>query len=154
MTNARLVIVAALASVLVSAPILVGQAPPVVKACSLLPKADVKKLVGATDAFDGVEPKEAPTKSGSSCSYAGVYVQVGASTGPMKGMDGVPGMEAIPDLGEQAYLYNNPAGSVEISIKAGSRQLVVSRLVEAPGNFTSVRPGLLALAKALVAKLQ
>ena len=130
---------------------------PMVNACSLLPKAEVKKLIGATEAFDRAEPKEAATKTGSSCKYAGLSVQVGGNTfdGSSKaGLAGVPGMEAVPGIGDQAYLYNNPAGAVEVFVKIGARQLVISRPVETGDTFATVRPGVLALADALVAKLK
>ncbi len=130
-----------------------AQATPVVKVCELLPQSEVKKLIGGNEAFDLETPKESPVGKGSSCRYPGVYVMVyeGSLEGLRKG--GSP-LEAIANLGDEAYLYNNPAGAVDLSVKVGPRVVVVERRVEAGGTFATVRPSAVALAGALVAKLR
>ena len=47
-----------------------------IKVCSLLPKAEVKKLIGGNQVFDLLEPEEEAVAGGSSCSYPGVMIQV------------------------------------------------------------------------------
>ena len=155
MTNTSFLIIA-VASSLVSGQTVASRTPPVVKACSLLSKTEVKKLIGATNAFDSVEPKDEPTTNGmgSSCKYAGAFVQVAVSTSPMNGLAGRPGSEAITDLGDQAYISNNPAGAVDVYVRVGSYNLVVERPLEPGLTLATARSAALALAKALAAKLQ
>ena len=62
-------------------------------------------------------------------------------------------LESVPGVGDEAYLYDNPAGYAELYVKVGSRLLTLQRSVGMGQTVTDVRPGVIALAKALVAKL-
>ena len=152
MSTAALILTA-MASSLVIAPLVASQPQAKVNVCGLLPKAEVKKLIGATDAFDRVEPKEEPTRTGSSCRYVDLLVMVNEGT-----LDGVrknaQHFEALSGVGQEAYLFNNPAGGVELFASVGSRQLTLSRKVDAASTASATRSGVIALAKALVVKLQ
>ena len=140
-------------------PVLEGvfQAASAVKVCALLPKAEVKKLIGANDAFDSVEPTEKPLNNGgASCAY-GRALMIMVHSGTLDGMKrpGAP-TKAVPDVGDEAYVYNNPAGSVDLSVKVGPRLLTISRELAKDGrdSLSAVQPGVVALAKALVPKLR
>ena len=154
MTNAARILATAMASSLVVGPLAAGEMQTKVNVCGLLPKAEVKKLIGATDAFDRVEPAEVPTKTGSSCRYADllVVVQEGAFDAVRKN---AARFEALSGVGQEAYLFDNPAGGVELFASVGpGRHLTLSRRVDAASTAAASRPGVIALAKALVAKLQ
>ena len=151
MTSAPFFIVATMASLFISGPFVGTQAK--VAVCGLLPRAEVRKLVGATEAFDRVEPSEQPTKTGSSCRYFDLLVMVYEGN-----LDGVrknaKNFEALSGVGQEAYIYQDQSGAVELFARVGARELVVSRKAEAGSTAGDTRSGVIALAKALAAKLQ
>lgn len=154
MATSPLILATAMASSLVVGPLVDSQTQAKVNVCGLLPKAEVKKLLGATDAFDRVEPTEVPNKTGSSCRYADLLVMV--HEGDFDGVrKNAQQFEALSGVGQEAYLFNNPAGGVELFASVGSgRLLTLSRRVDTASTASATRPGVIALAKALVAKLQ
>jgi len=154
MTNTARILSTAMASSLVIGPLVASQTQSKVNVCSLLPKAEVKKLIGANDGFDRVEPTEVPTKTGSSCRYADLLVMV--NEGDFDGVrKNARQFESLSGVGQEAYLFNNPAGGVELFASVGpGRQMTLSRRVDAASTAAATRPGVIALAKALVAKLQ
>jgi hypothetical protein len=130
--------------------------PPVVRVCDLVPRAEVKKLIGGTDIFDMMAPTEEPLGDfGSSCNYPGVLIQVvpfqralvDASKKRLR-------LETVTGVGEEAYFYENPAGYVELFVKVGPRMVTLQRSIGLGATAASVRPGVMALAKAVIAKLK
>ncbi len=99
--------------------------------------------------------EEALGTYGSSCNYPGVLVQVipfvqtTIDAARKRGR-----LEAVADVGDEAYLYENPAGYAELYVKVGSRLLTLQRDIGLGKTVGEVRPGVIALAKALVAKLR
>jgi hypothetical protein len=136
---------------------LAAQAPPPVKVCTLLSKAEVKKLVGGWNAvLDQFEPEEeAIGTTGSSCNYPVVMVQVLLySQGTIDAAKKRGRLETVTGVGDEAYLYDNPAGYAELYVKVGARLLTLQRSLGQGGTMASVRPGVVALANAYVAKLR
>jgi hypothetical protein len=127
-----------------------------IKVCGLLPRAEVKKLIDGNQVFDMIAPAEEPLGTyGSSCNYPGVTIQVMpflSSTIDAARKRGK--LEAVAGVGDEAYFYDNPAGYAELYVKVGSRLLTLQRSVGMGGTVATVRPGVLALANALVAKLR
>ena len=83
--------------------------PPVIKVCSLLPREEVKKLIGGDKIFDMFAPEEEAVAGGSSCNYPGVMVQVIPFR--QSWIDTVrksPPVEAVSGVGDEAYLHDNP----------------------------------------------
>lgn len=152
-----LILIAALGVGLLAFPSNLAQRPsaPVIKVCGLLAKADVKSLIGGGRIFDMFPPEEEAIPGGSSCNYGGVLVQVMAfSQGTIDALKKLGPLEAISGVGDEAYLRNNPAGYAELFAKVGSRILTLQRDLD-PGKTTAaVKPGVVALAKAYVAKLR
>jgi hypothetical protein len=77
----------------------------VIKVCELLPKDEVKKLIGGSQVFDMFPPQEEPLGTyGSSCNYPSVTLQVipflsstidaARTRGPL---------ESVPNVGDEAY---------------------------------------------------
>jgi len=130
--------------------------PPVVKVCDLVPRAEVKKLIGGNDIFDMMAPTEEALGSyGSSCNYPGVLIQVlpfqrtSIDAAKKRGR-----LETVTGVGEEAYLYENAAGYVELYVKAGARLVTLQRSIGLGATAATVRPGVVALANAVIAKLK
>jgi hypothetical protein len=122
----------------------------------LLPKAEVKKLIGAGPSFDRMEPEEEPVGTyGSSCNYSGVLVQV--IPFQQQSIDAARKRGKLDDLagiGDAAYAFDNPAGYAEIYVKVGTRLLTIQRDVPVGQTQADVRPGAIALARTLATKLR
>ena len=150
-------IVTAAIAVLCVLPLTANQArtPPVIKVCGLLPTAEVKKLIGGNQVFDMMPPEEEALGTyGSSCNYPGVLIQVmsfNQSTIDSARKRG--GLETITGVGDEAYAWNNPAGYLELYVKVGARFMTLQRSIDRGKTAADVRPGTIALAKALVPKL-
>ena len=129
-------------------------AAPKVGACSLLSREEVKRHLPWMSALDGMAEEEEPIGiNGSSCNYPSVTIQVLSFT--RKTMDDVRSMsntEAVSGVGEEAYLRNRNNEYAELFVKVGERLLTVQANLD--NNFDALKPGTLALGRALVAKLR
>ena len=127
-----------------------------IKVCQLLPKAEVKKLINGNQVFDLIAPEEeALGNYGSSCNYPLVTIQLMPflqSTIDAARKRGR--LETVAGVGDEAFLYDNPAGYAELYVRIDKRFLTIQRNVDAGQTVASVRPGVIALANALVAKLR
>ena len=143
------------------APSLLAQNPSAaqaqrISACSLLPKEEVKKHLPWLSMLDQMKIEEEPIgASGSSCNYPSVHVQVLSfspsflETARKKG-----GLETVAGVGDEAYFHNNSNRYAELYVKVGQRMLTLQADVPNDGKIESVKPGVLSLAKAYVAKLR
>jgi hypothetical protein len=132
-------------------------------ACSLLTKADVKKIAGVKEQFfDQVAPREEPLGgAGSSCSYSGIHIQVDPfSVARLEDLRKQKGNAwvSVPGVGDAAYLFDNNTGGAhyaELYARAGQHVITVQMSVRpAEASVETVRPQLVALAQALIAKLR
>lgn len=150
-------IAAAAAVCLWGPPVFATQSwPPVVKVCDLLPKDEVKKLIGGSQVFDMTPPvEEALGTYGSSCNYAGVLIQVIPYRPSIIDAAKKRGrLSAVAGVGDEAHLYDNPAGYAELYVKVDRRLLILQRDVPIGKTVADVRPGTIALARALIPKLR
>ena len=146
----------------VCAPFLLAQPSPqqaptggtAIKACSLLPKEEVKKYLPWNAVLDRMPLEEEPIgASGSSCNYPSVFIQVFPfSQGTIDAARKKGGLEAISGVGDEAYFHNNRNEYAELYVKTGKHLLTIQ--ANADGKIEAVKPGALNLAKALVAKLR
>lgn len=127
-----------------------------IKVCQLLPRAEVEKLINGNQVFDTIAPEEEPLGNyGSSCNYPGVMIQVmpfllsTIDTARKRGR-----LEPVSGVGDEAWLYENLAGYAELYVRIDKRFLTIQRDIPMGQTLTSVRPGVMALANALVAKLR
>ena len=129
--------------------------PQRVKVCSLLPKEEVKKHLPWAPFLDRMEPEEEPIGStGSSCNYPSVDVQVLAfHQGTIDAARKKGRLESVNGIGDEAYFHNNANRYAELYVRVGDRLLTLQANVSA-GSIESVRPGVLSLARAYVAKLR
>jgi hypothetical protein len=124
-----------------------------IRACSLMPKEDVKRHVTWASMFDAMQPEEdAIGESGSSCAYPSVHIQVLPSSSRIIEIARERGeLERISGIGDEAYFYNNSDEYAEVYVRAGRYILTVQADVN--DRIETVRPGALNLARALVAAL-
>jgi hypothetical protein len=97
--------------------------------------------------------EEAMGTYGSGCEYPSVRVQVMTfAQGTIDELKKKAGLEAINGIGDEAYLYNNRNRYAELYVKVGGRALTLQASIKE--SLDEVRPGVLAMAKGLVAKLR
>ena len=127
---------------------------PTIGACSLVSKEEVKRHLPWIPALDGMAIEEEPVgTSGSSCNYPSVFIQVLPFSQRMIDLAREHGgLETIDGVGDEAYFHNNANRYAELYVKAGTHLLTLQANVD--GTIESVKPGVLNLAKALVAKLR
>lgn len=155
----RFLNVALIAFVSACPPSLRAQQPPaalapIIPACSLVPKEEVKKHLPWIAVLDSFPIEEEPIGNyGSSCNYPSVFIQVlPFSQSTIDSARKRGGLETISGVGDEAYLYNNADLYAELYVKAGKYLLTLQ--ADMDGNIESVKPGVLNLAKALVEKLR
>jgi hypothetical protein len=127
----------------------------VVKVCSLLTVAEVKKLAPWEPMFDQMKIEEEGFGGGSSCSYPTATVQVmqfRQATIDAMGKDAK--LEAVAGVGEAAWLRNNRNMFAELAAKVGPHLLTVQTSIDRGKTFETSKPQLLELGKAFAAKLR
>lgn len=144
-----------------------GQGPvatPTIRACALLPAMEVKKLAALPDPLNlyaTMPPEEEPVGKGSSCNYPNLHVQIDPfdwQTIDSMRAKNVAQFEAVPEVGDVAFMRANRAARLvefaELYARVGSHVLTIQMDVPDGKSTASVKPGLVALAKAYVAKLR
>jgi hypothetical protein len=133
---------------------------PTKHACSLLTRAEVRKLVSWADQMEKIFPNEEEDQfaNGSGCEYPSIRVQV-MSTSPdhfKRWIDASknPTLERIAGLGDEAYIRDNKGMFAELFAKNGSHLVSLQKHLNAGETTQSTKPQLIALAKALLAKLR
>jgi len=151
--------------VAVSVSALAGQKPPAaapgskagsIKACSLVTRAEVKKLLPWAPHVDQLPEEEQPIGStGSSCAYPTVVIQVlQGSSGMIEAAKKQDELEAVPGLGEEAYFRNNKNRYAEVFVKTGNYVVTLQGDVPTGKTPESIKPSVVALARLLVEKLR
>jgi hypothetical protein len=127
----------------------------VVKVCSLLPVAEVKKLAPWEPMFDQMKVEEEGFGGGSSCNYPTATVQVmqfrqGTIDALAKGAT----LEPVAGVGDAAWLRNNRNMFAELLAKVGPHLLTVQLNIDRDKTFDTSKPTLLGLGKAFAAALR
>ena len=132
-----------------------GTAGPI-KVCSLLPRDEVKKHLPWQPLLDKLPEEEIPVGvTGSSCEYPTVGVQVLAFTPQfMESAKKAGFSESVPGVGDEAYYRTNPNGYAELYVRVGQRILTIQGSVPTGQKAEAIKPGVISLAKAYVAKLR
>ena len=133
---------------------------PAMHACSVLTRAEVRQLVPWSDQMEGIFPQEEEDQlaNGSGCEYPSIRVQV-MSSSPQQWQRWIdasknPTVERIAGVGEEAYIRDNKGLFAELYAKSGSHVVSLQKNLK-PGETTQAsKTQLIALAKALVAKLR
>lgn len=129
-------------------------APRRVAVCALLSTAEIKQHLPWSAAFDVMAPEEEPIgPSGSSCSYPSVHIQVLPSSSRLVEIAReAGGLEPVAGIGDEAFFRNNQNRFAELFVKTG--RYVMTLQASGEGQIEAVKPGVLSLARALVAKLR
>ncbi len=119
-------------------------------------KAEVKPF-STNRLFDQFPAKEMQEGRGSSCSYAGVYIQLDVipfATIENMSRDQKQRIEAVRGVGDAAYVRNNRDDYAELYVRVGQRTLTIQLDIGPQETFASVRPRLLQLGTAMAAKFR
>ncbi len=129
----------------------------VVKACSLVTAAEVKKIApwpSHLDQFAKAEEEPIGTR-GSSCNYPTVFVQVMAfNQGTIDAAKKSGAQEAVAGVGDEAYVRHNRNRYAELITRSGPHLLTLQLNVGTGKTFDDAKPTLIELAKLFVARLR
>jgi hypothetical protein len=131
-------------------------AAPVSGACSIMSKAEVKPF-STNRLFDQFPAEEMREGRGSSCNYAGVYIQLDVipfATIENMSRDKRERIEAVRGVGDAAYVRNNRDDYAELYARVGQRTFTVQLDIGPQETFASVRPRLLQMGAAMAAKFR
>jgi hypothetical protein len=129
----------------------------VVKACSLLPLAEVKKLAPWPKQMDAfAKAEEEPLGSyGSSCNYPTLDLQVMSfARSTIDSLRKQGALETVSGVGDEAYLRHNKNGYAELYAKVGPHLLTVQYNLGPNQTYDASKPTVIALGKAFAAKLR
>ena len=138
--------------------------PAAIRACSLLTREEVKKIVGGhpdptiDKVFDKMPLEEdSLAGGGSSCGYPSVHIQINPF--PFSTIDDMRKKDpsawtTVSGVGDAAYLRNNRDEWAELFARAGKHVVTIQLDLEPPREtLEKARPAASALAQALIAKL-
>lgn len=131
-------------------------AAPASGACSIMTKAEVKPF-SSNRLFDQFPAEEEKEGRGSSCNYAGVYIQVDVipfATIETMSRDQKQRIEAVRGVGDAAYVRNNRDEYAELYARVGQRTFTIQLDIGPQETFASVRPRLLQMGTAMAAKFR
>lgn len=129
----------------------------VVKVCSLLSLAEVKKLAPWQPYMDPYAKAEehALGSSGSSCEYPTVGVQVMSfNRSTIDALRKEGRIESVAGVGDEAYVRNNRDNFAELIARVGPHLLTVQLSINSTKTFDATRPSLIELGKAFATRLR
>ena len=135
-------------------PLLAQNKPQRIAVCSLLPKAEVRKHLPWKDILDSMQPEEeAVGANGSSCNYPSVLIQVFPAVRLVRGQPSTqPGWQPVSGIGDEAWFRPNRTEYAELYVKTATHTVTIQ--ANADGKVDAVKPGVMSLAKAVLAKLR
>lgn len=152
-------IVLAIATWVFSAAATAANAP-TLHACSVLSRAEVRKLAPWSDQMERIfaQEEEDQFANGSGCEYPSIRVQI-MSSSPQHWQRWVdtsknPTVERVAGVGDEAYIRDNKGLFAELYAKSGSQVISLQKNLGNGETTQTSKPQLIALAKALVAKLR
>lgn len=141
---------------------LLAQKPPApaaagerLNACTILSRDEVRKIAAWSPGSDQFKESEQPVGAGSVCVYPNVQVYVGPySAARLDSERKRAPMVPVAGIGDEAFLQQNGKHWAVLYVKVGARAVFVEQEIPPAGTFESVKPSVLALGKALAAKLR
>lgn len=122
-----------------------------IAACSLLTKAEVKKHLPWNAPADGLEPEEeAVGTTGTACEYPSVRIQI-MGRAPNDDYPIKNGFEPVTGLGRPAFIRHSKNLFAEFWVRTEQHTLMLQASTD--GDLEAVKPGVVSLAKALMAKI-
>ena len=130
--------------------------PARVAACKLLSKEEVKKILPWQAMFDQMPIDEDPIgTTGSSCNYPSTTIQILAYTARFFEQARKLGkLEPVAGVGDEAYFFADPRGYADLYVKVGNRIVTVQANPGPKEKAEALKPNVITLAKALIAKLR
>ena len=96
-----------------------------------------------------------PLGTGSACVYPSVQIYVDQySAAKIEAARKNGPLIPVAGVGDEAFVQQKGKYWAELYVKVGDRLLHIEKDIPADGTFESVKPSMIALAKALVAKLR
>jgi hypothetical protein len=138
---------------------------PAIRACSLLTKELVTQVTPQSkEAFAlviRIPPSEdALGASGSACEYGGIHLQIDpfppATFERQREIDHKRGLTwvPVPDVGETAYFRDNKGRWGELFVRTSAHVFTIQMGVPTGRTVESIKPNVIALAKAIDSKLR
>ena len=130
--------------------------PVVPDACAILPRAEVRKHLPWPDFLDKVTTlEEERSGAGSACEYPSVRIQVlPFSPGALDAERKKPQVESVAGIADEAIFVPRVRQYAEMYVKSGNYLLTLQAGVPTGQTVDTVKPAVVNLAKALVAKLR
>ena len=127
-------------------------------ACSYLDLDLVKQVSGSVNpyVFD-IPPEEEPAGAGSACTYATIVLQIDAfSPSFIAQIDksGESGWKPVSDIGDRAYFRDNRGYFAEIAGSVANRTFTIQMGVPHGSTVEAIKPNVITLGNAIVAKLK
>jgi hypothetical protein len=123
-------------------------------ACTILSRDEVKKIVPWGPEADREKEYEQPLVGGSGCVYPSVaFVVYKYSVSRIDAARKDGPLIPVPGTGDAAFLQQKKHWA-ELYVKVGDRMVHITQIIPSDGTFESVKPSMVALGKALVAKLR
>jgi hypothetical protein len=143
-----------------AAPLLAqGPGKPPTSACSLLTKGLVMQVTPydkqALEVVMQIPPSEdAVGRSGSACEYGGIHLQVDPFTAETFERARQKTWLPVRDVGDAAYFRDNGGQWAELYIRTGVHVFTIQMDVPTGNTAESVKPNVIALARAILPKLR
>ncbi|HTI39989.1 MAG TPA: hypothetical protein VL484_20670 [Vicinamibacterales bacterium] len=132
-----------------------------VRACSLLTKELIKTVTPEdTKALDiyftGAPEEDSLGAGGTDCAYGGIAIQIDPnfSYDTFKRQTGWEHAEPVVGLGDEALFHDNIGEWAELIVRSGAHLLTIRMDVPRGRTAESIKPNVIALAKALLPKIQ
>ena len=142
-------------------PQLFAQKPPApsatgarLNACTILPREEVKKIFPCN--VDAIIDKDEEIKlaGGSACVYPSVQLYVDEySAAKIEAARKHGPLTSIGGLGDEAFIQQKGKNWVELYVKVGRRFLHIEKDIFGSDTLESVKPSMIALARAVIVKL-
>jgi hypothetical protein len=132
---------------------------PVVRACSLLTKQLMTEFTPYEKPVLDIVLRIPPTEdalgsSGSACSFGGVTLQVDPFTPQALERVRKPDWVPVTGVGDASYFHDNRGEYAELYARAGARVLTIQMDVPTGRTAASIKPNVIALAKAILPRLK
>ena len=126
-----------------------------VNACTILPREEVKKIFPWDVPRELDEDTELPFGGGSACVYPSVHIYVDKySAAKIEAARKDGQLIPAPGIGDEAFFQQKGKIWAELYIRTGDRLLLIEKDIPPDGTFESVKPPMVALARAVIAKLR
>jgi hypothetical protein len=132
-----------------------GAGQPAIRACSILTKDLVAPFAENKQILDIIPPtEEQMASSGVACDNGPVRLQLFPGSGRPKTPPKVEGLRPVSGAGEAAYFRSNRDRYAELMVYTAKHYFTLQVSVPAGKTAEAIRPDVLALANAIIAKLR